>query len=88
QKYLDTISQSARSLLYLLNDILDSAKLEKKKLALALQPFILSELVDSSISTLWLQAKIKGISLQFNIDDTLAIAYMGAADRIRQVFIN
>jgi PAS domain S-box-containing protein len=88
QKYLDTISQSARSLLYLLNDILDSAKLEKNKLELDLQPFILSELVDSSISTLWLQAKNKGISLQFNIDDTLAIAYMGAADRIRQVLIN
>ncbi|REG82843.1 PAS domain S-box protein [Marinomonas pollencensis] len=88
QKHLDTINQSARSLLYLLNDILDSAKLEKNKLELDLQPFILSELVDSSISTLWLQAKNKGISLQFNMADSLSIAYLGAGERIRQVLIN
>ncbi|WP_133011849.1 PAS domain S-box protein [Marinomonas flavescens] len=88
QKYLDTICQSARSLLYLLNDILDSAKLEKNKLELDLRPFILSDLVDSSISTLWLQAKNKGISLQFDIDDSLAIAYIGAGERIRQILIN
>ena len=88
QKHLDTINQSARSLLYLLNDILDSAKLEKNKLELDLQPFILSELIDSSISTLWLQAKNKGISLQFKMDDSLSIAYLGAGERIRQVLIN
>lgn len=88
QKHLNTISQSARSLLYLLNDILDSAKLEKNKLELDIRPFILSELVDASISTLWLQAKQKGISLQFSIDSSLALAYTGSDERIRQVLIN
>ena len=81
QKYLNTISQSSRSLLHLLNDILDSAKLDKNKLELERYPFLLAELVDSSISTFWLQATDKNLSLEFFIDERLSIAYMGDAER-------
>lgn len=88
KKHLVTISKSARSLLHLLNDILDSAKLEKNKLELDMQPFLLANLIDVVISTLWLQAKNKGLELTFHIDMDVADTYLGAEDRIRQVLMN
>ncbi|NLQ18956.1 PAS domain S-box protein [Marinomonas sp. M1K-6] len=88
KKHLATISKSARSLLHLLNDILDSAKLEKNKLELDIQPFMLSNMVDTVISTLWLQARNKGLALHFHIAQNVATSYWGAEDRIRQVLMN
>ena len=88
KKHLATISKSARSLLHLLNDILDSAKLEKNKLELDIQVFVLANMVDTVISTLWLQARNKGLELHFEIKTDVARAYLGAEDRIRQVLMN
>ncbi|UTW00394.1 PAS domain S-box protein [Marinomonas rhizomae] len=88
KKHLSVISKSARSLLHLLNDILDSAKLDKDKLELDIQPFLLANSVDTVISTLWLQARNKGLELNFHIEPDVAEAYLGAEDRIRQVLMN
>ncbi|MDC8830747.1 MHYT domain-containing protein [Alteromonas gilva] len=87
-KYLSTINRSARSLLHLLNDILDSAKLDKGKLELDATDFILSEEVDTVISTFWLEAKRKGLALQVELDSQLAGGYTGSPERIRQVLSN
>ncbi|MAJ70489.1 MAG: PAS domain S-box protein [Alteromonadaceae bacterium TMED7] len=87
-KHLSTINRSARSLLHLLNDILDSAKLDKGKLELELVDFILSEEIDTVISTFWLEAKRKGLDLQVKLGDNLAQGYRGAPERIRQVLSN
>ena len=88
KKHLQTISQSAKSLLHLLNDILDSAKLEKDKLELEETTFDLTRLIDSVISTLWIQAKNKGLYLNFNIPDDIHTTYLGDENRIRQVLFN
>ncbi|MCW4631208.1 PAS domain-containing sensor histidine kinase [Marinomonas rhodophyticola] len=88
KKHLATINKSARSLLHLLNDILDSAKLDKNKLELDMQVFVLENMVDTVISTLWLQAKSKGLELSFTVEPRAACAYLGAEDRIRQVLMN
>lgn len=88
RRHLQTISQSAQSLLHLLNDILDSAKLDKNKLELELMPFRINNCVDAVISTLWLQAKNKHLSLEFNISPELPKVVCGAEDRIRQVLMN
>ncbi len=87
-KQIATINQSARSLLHLLNDILDSAKLEKGKLELEVRPFSLTDEIDTVISTLWLQAKNKNIALNTEISSELHAAYIGAPERIRQVLMN
>lgn len=86
--YLSTISQSARSLLYLLNDILDSAKLEKGMLELELLDFSMRELVDNVISSLWLQARQKNLELKLSLDPQVAGYFQGAEHRIRQVLTN
>lgn len=88
KKYLDTISNSAKSLMHLLNDILDSAKLEKGKMALEARPFSLHGLIDSVVSTFWLQAKQKGIALLIQQDENLDESYIGDEEKIRQVMNN
>lgn len=88
RRHLQTISQSSRSLLHLLNDILDSAKLEKHKLEIETVPFKLSSCVDTVISTLWLNAKGKGIELELDVSSDLPEEVIGAEDRIRQVLMN
>lgn len=88
RQYLSTISQSAKSLLHLLNDILDSAKLEKGMLELEVIDFSMRELLDSLISSMWLQARKKNLDLLLTIDPQVAGYYLGADHRIRQVLTN
>lgn len=88
RNYLSTVSQSAKSLLHLLNDILDSAKLEKGMLELELLDFSIRELVDGLISSLWLQARKKNLDLRLNLDPKITGYYKGAEHRIRQVLTN
>lgn len=87
-RYMQTVNQSAKSLLVLLNDILDSAKLEKGKLELEQVNFNLTELVDNVISTLWVNARNKQLALNFSLSPKLGQFYVGAAPRIRQVLLN
>jgi PAS domain S-box-containing protein len=88
RRYMNTINSSAKSLLHLLNDILDSAKLEKGKLELEIIDFSLHELLDSIVSTLWVQARSKNLELQLELDPNISQYYLGAPDRIRQVLMN
>ncbi|NPU93336.1 MAG: PAS domain S-box protein [Gammaproteobacteria bacterium] len=87
-RHLSIISSAARSLLHLLNDILDSAKLEKGKLVLESLDFSLPELLDAVLSTLGMQARRKGLALNLNLHPALADHFVGAPDRIRQVLTN
>ncbi len=88
ERHLKTINQSAKSLLFLLNDVLDSAKLDKGKLEIEVRDFSLVEEVDAVISTLWLQAKSKHLALNTHIDSQLKERYSGSPERIRQVLTN
>jgi PAS domain S-box-containing protein len=88
RNYLVNISRASKSLLHLLNDILDSSKLEQGKVELELVDFSLHELVDAVVSTLWLQARQKELELNIQLDLMLADYYFGAPDRIRQVLTN
>ena len=88
RRHLSTINNSAKSLLHLLNDVLDSAKLDKGKLELEKRSFSLIEEIDAVISTLWIQAKNKGLKLQTKIDSAILPFYKGAPERIRQVLTN
>lgn len=87
-KHLQTIHSAARSLLHLLNDILDSAKLEKGKLELEYTDFSLPALLDTVVSTLWLQARKKQLQLTLDLDPATGEFYYGAPDRLRQVLTN
>ncbi|MER2492881.1 MHYT domain-containing protein [Catenovulum sediminis] len=85
---LRTIHNSAKSLLHLLNDVLDSAKLEKGRFDLELVDFSLIEEIDMVVSTLWLEAKKKNIVLNTEISPSIKPYYLGDPHRIRQVLTN
>ena len=88
QQHLKTISVSATSLLHLLDDILDSAKLEKGKMELETIDFSLLEELDQVITILWVQASAKGLELRSEISPQLEGVFQGAPDKIRQVLTN
>ncbi|MCO7200165.1 MHYT domain-containing protein [Pseudoalteromonas sp. OANN1] len=87
-KHVNTILTSAKALLHLLNDILDSAKLDQGKLDLIENDFCISELLDNVVSTFWYQAKKKGLKLELTMSHSLHQTYHGASDRLRQVLVN
>ena len=88
QKHLITVNNAARSLLRLLNEILDSAKLERGKLTIEPIHFSLKPVIDSIISTFWLEAKKKDLNLTLDIKASVHTAYYGDPDRVRQVLTN
>ena len=88
RRHVNTIHSSAVSLLHLLNDILDSAKLEKGKVGLESVDFSLPETLDLVTSTLWVQARKKELSLAVNLDPDLPEFFVGDPSRLGQVLTN
>jgi PAS domain S-box-containing protein len=87
-KQINTINQSAKSLMHVLNDVLDSAKLEKGKFQLEYRDFSLVEEIDAVVSTLWLEAKKKNLVIILDIESEVQRNYCGVPDRLRQVLTN
>lgn len=88
RKHLETIRNSAKSLLRLLNDILNSAKLDRGAVELEIVDFSLVSLVDQVSSTLGMEAKRKGLSFHTEYADDLGDYYKGDSLRIRQILTN
>ena len=88
RQQLTNVLQSARSLLHLLNDILDSAKLEQGKVSIESVPFNLLALVDSVVSSFYHSAEHKQLSVALNMDNNLGEHYRGDPQRLRQVLVN
>jgi len=88
RKQLETVNRSAKSLLTLLNDILDIAKLEEGKLSLETLAFNLTELIEDVVSTL--SFKLMGSEVQLAVDypSHLTACFLGDPTRLRQVLIN
>ena len=88
RRHLGTVRQSARSLLELLNDILDTAKLEKGATELELVDFSLPDLVDHVAASLRITAHARELVLHVDIDPGMGQFFLGDARRIQQVLTN
>ena len=86
--YLSVIRQSGRNLLGLINDILDTAKLEKGAMELECIDFSLRQLCRQLMTTLSLSAQAKGLNLTLDYPDALPDFFKGDALRIQQIVIN
>lgn len=86
--YTRTIAQSATSLLTLINDILDLAKIEAGKLELERLPFDLAEVVGNVAAMFKIPAREKGVVVASRIDSRIPKRIMGDSNRLRQVLIN
>ncbi len=88
QEYVSQLSQSAQSLLGILNDILDYAKIEAGKLTLETIPFKVSDWLQDLDHTFNHICAVKGLNLIFNIDPQLPDTLIGDPLRLRQILNN
>ncbi len=88
QHQLTTIRNSARSLLGLLNDILDTAKLEGAAVELDETDFSLRALCEQVLYSLQLGAVQKGIELRYEYSIDVPPFFRGDALRIQQILLN
>ena len=88
RRHLDTIRGSGRSLLRLLNEILDTAKLEKGAVELEQNDYNLLTLIDELSSTLAANARAKGLHVDIHYDPALPTCLRGDELRVRQVLTN
>jgi PAS domain S-box-containing protein len=88
RRHLQTVQQASRSLLGLLNDILDTAKLDRGAIELEDLDFSLRELCEQVCATQRLAAENKGLTLQLEYPTQLLEFYRGDALRLQQVLTN
>ena len=88
RRHLTTVSRSARSLLALLNDILDTAKLEHGSVELEVHDFSLRDICQELLATLRLTAERRGLALQLDYAAEVGTYFQGDALRIQQILLN
>jgi two-component system, sensor histidine kinase RpfC len=85
---LRTVRTSARTLLEMIDDVLDVAKVESGRLATEMVDFDLHELVATVRGMLHHQALAKGLELRVRIDPALPPHLRGSARSLKQILIN
>ncbi|WP_367872086.1 response regulator [Luteolibacter sp. Populi] len=86
--YVDTVRTSADSLLNLINDILDSSKIESGMLNFELLEFDLGDVVEGTLDIVGGVARNKGLELAVHIHEGVPCHLRGDAGRLRQVLMN
>jgi len=88
REYLSIVDTSAQSLLAIVNDILDFAKIEAGKLDLQHADFDLRELLNGLVALLGPQANQKGLSIRGDVAADVPGRLVGDPGRLRQVLTN
>jgi signal transduction histidine kinase len=85
--YSRDISSSAQHLLAIIDDILDLAKLEERKLQIDLEIFELTQVVDETLVLMTPEAARAGITLNADIESQLPTMYADRR-RVKQCLVN
>ena len=86
--YLEQAKASSKTLLNVINDILDYSKIEAGKLELESVPFLLEKVLKNSISLVSFAAHEKGIELHIDLDMLLLQPLQGDPLRLQQIINN
>ncbi len=87
-EFTQTISQSAESLLQIINDILDLSKIESGELQLDDREFDLTDIVDEATGILAVAAAKKDVEILGLVDPDVPQRLRGDAYRLRQILTN
>jgi two-component system, sensor histidine kinase and response regulator len=87
-RYVETVFRSSRSMLRLLNDILDTAKLDKGAVHMEIQDFCLADVCHLVIGAQRLQSEKKGVQLQLEVAPQVPTYLRGDALRVQQIVTN
>ena len=88
REFAETMRRSAKSLVVIINDILDYSRMEAGKLSLDKLPTNLGEVARESLAGLRPTASEKKLDLELSIDPDVPERVRADADRIRQVLTN
>lgn len=86
--YASNIQSSGKTLLFLINDILDLSKIESGKMEIIPVRYEVSTVVLDLWNVIYLRAKEKGLHLSVDLDETLPNVLYGDDVRIRQIVTN
>ncbi len=88
KKYMNTINESANSLMEVINNILDFSKIESGKLELNIEMVNLSEIANQVIDLIKYEAHLKDLNVNLNIDKDVPKYIEVDYIRLKQVMIN
>ncbi|WP_332801341.1 PAS domain S-box protein [Sphingomonas sp. PB2P12] len=88
RRYASLIGESGRTMMTLLNDILDLSKIDANQIEIANEPFDLPHMISGSVRIIAASAAAKGLSIDLLIDGGLPGCAMGDSHRIRQILLN
>ncbi len=89
QRDMATTTQSAaHSLLALVNDVLDIAKIEAGRFTLDEEPFDLHEQLGNLRRMLYLEAQARGLYFRLRVDPTIPTAFVGGRGPLHQILVN
>jgi len=83
-----TLQSSAKTLLTLIEDILDISKIEAGKFSIEETDFDLHSLINHTISMMKIQAESRGLTLKSDISPSTPFLLIGDPHHLRQVFVN
>ncbi|MFM2486939.1 CHASE domain-containing protein [Celerinatantimonas yamalensis] len=85
---VDKIQISGKSLLGIINDVLDLSKIEANEMALEEKPVELKELIEEVAGIFDIQAEAKNLEFHLNIDPNLPSWVISDSVRLRQILVN
>lgn len=88
QEYLQNMRESARSLLALIDDLLDLSRLEAGRLDISEQPLDLHAVADEVVDVVAPRVRAKGLALLVHRADDLPRALRGDPQRLRQLLLH
>jgi CheY-like chemotaxis protein/HPt (histidine-containing phosphotransfer) domain-containing protein len=86
--FVETIRTGSRSLLHIINEVLDFSKIESGKMTLEEHPFDLTICVDETLDLLGARAAEKNLDLGCLPDPDLPATVIGDETRLRQILLN
>ena len=88
QEYAMDVKNSSAALLSIINDILDSSKIESGMMEIVDVYYEMGSFLNDLYNMMIVRAKEKGLELIFDIDPAIPAEYYGDDKRIRQVLLN
>lgn len=88
KKYLQIIQGSGRTLLAIINEILDYSKIEAGKFEIYQEPFVLRHCVEETVGLMQPLAQEKGLKVLLEYGNDIPRGVVGDAVRVRQIITN
>lgn len=87
-EYAKDVKEASSMLLSIVNEILDSSKIEAGKMEIVEEQYFLASLLNDLYNMVSVKAREKKLELMFEVDSAMPAQYWGDDKRIRQVLLN